>query len=153
MEKRILHGSWKKSNGPVAMTLSGVRQRSDWIGIFASGLCLLHCVATPFLFVAHAAMGPHGSSHPVWWGLLDILFLILSFLAVYWSARTTSRQWIAYGFWIFWGVLALIVLNEKLGVAHLPEAMIYLPALGLVVLHAYNRLYCQCKGDHCCADR
>ncbi|PRX57471.1 MerC domain-containing protein [Flagellimonas meridianipacifica] len=134
------------------MTFTQVSLKSDWIGMFASGLCLVHCLATPFLFIAHAGIGIHGEAHPSWWGILDIVFLVLSFFAVYWSIRKTSQSWIKFGFGIIWLLLALIVLNEKFEMLYLPEAAIYPPTLGLIFLHFYNRRYCQCDDDTCCAD-
>ena len=134
------------------MTLTQVSTKSDWIGALASGLCLIHCLATPFLFVASAGIGFHGDAHPSWWGALDIIFLVLSFFAVYWSIQNTSETWIKYGFGIVWLLLALIVLNEKFEIFHIAEAAIYPPTIGLIFLHFYNRYYCQCKDETCCAD-
>ena len=73
------------------MTLSQVSLKSDWIGMLASGLCLIHCLATPFLFIANASIGLHEEAHPSWWGALDIVFLVLSFFAVYWSIQNTTQ--------------------------------------------------------------
>ncbi len=134
------------------MTLSEVSLKSDWIGMFASGLCLVHCLATPFLFIAQAGIGAHGDAHPSWWGFLDIVFLVLSFFAVYWSIRKTNQSWIKVGFGLIWLLLALIVMNEKFEIFHLPEVAIYPPTLGLIFLHFYNRQYCQCDDETCCAD-
>ncbi len=132
--------------------LAQVSLKSDWIGILASGLCLVHCLATPFLFMAHASIGVHAEAHPSWWGTLDIVFLVLSFFAVYWSIRKTSQSWIKFGFGIIWMLLALIVLNEKFEILHLAEEAIYPPTLGLIFLHFYNRRYCQCDDETCCVD-
>ena len=126
--------------------------RSDTLGAFASGLCLAHCVATPFIFVAHAGVSTHGHGHasPQWWGFIDIFFLVVSFLAVVWSARKSSKKWIGYLLVASWLGLAFVVLNEKAGWLHLLEEAIYLPALALVGLHLYNRRYCQCSNEGCC---
>lgn len=122
--------------------------KSDVIGSTASFLCLIHCIATPFLFVAQAEILGHGESHPMWWGLLDVVFLVISYFAVWWSGQTTTRSWIRKALWISWILLAIIVMNEKLAVVELPEAVIYLPAISLIVLHLYNRKYCsQCVED------
>ena len=134
------------------MTISQVSLKSDWIGMLASGLCLIHCLATPFLFIASAGIGLHGEAHPSWWGVLDIVFLALSFFAVYWSIQNTSKSGLKYGLGISWSLLALIVLNEKFEFFHLVEEAIYPPTLGLIFLHFYNRQYCQCKDETCCAD-
>ena len=119
--------------------------KSDIIGSKASFLCLVHCVATPFLFVAQAEILGQGEAHPIWWGLLDVFFLIISYFAVWWSGQTTTKPWIRSALWISWIILAVIVLNEKLSVVPLPEVAIYFPAISLIVLHLYNRNYC----NHC----
>ncbi|MEO0571655.1 MAG: MerC domain-containing protein [Bacteroidota bacterium] len=119
--------------------------KSDIIGSTASFLCLVHCLVTPLLFVAQAEILGHGEAHPMWWGLLDVFFLVISYFAVWWSGQTTTKSWIRYALWISWIVLTVIVLNEKLAVVPLPESAIYMPALSLIVLHLYNRKYC----NHC----
>lgn len=132
------------------MITNQLHTRSDLYGSLASGLCLVHCLATPVLFAAHTGHvhGHHNS--PVWWGAIDILFIIISLAAVYWSARNTSKKWMEVALWICWALLAFVILNEKFEWIHLSEAAIYFPSLLLVGLHLYNRKYCQCKDETCC---
>jgi|GEM_PF-219651 len=125
--------------------------KSDTIGIVASALCFVHCLATPLLFLAQSHWVIAGDTHPWWWGILDLFFLGFSFFAVYWSSRTTSKLWVKYAFWALWAILLLIIGNEKMGWVSLPEATIYFPTLGLIVLHYYNRRYCRCAETGCCA--
>ncbi|SHG68797.1 MerC domain-containing protein [Flagellimonas flava] len=132
--------------------LVNLSSKSDVVGAIASILCFLHCLAAPFLFVVQAGLVAGEGSHPWWWGTLDMGFLAISLLAVYWSAKKTTKGWVKVGFWGLWGVLALIILNEKMGIVHLMEQVIYLPTLGLVFLHFYNRQYCHCKDENCCAE-
>lgn len=134
------------------MNLVQPGNNSDIVGMFASALCFMHCLATPFLFVMQAGLSIGGGVH-LWWDALDILFLVISFSAVYWSAKNTSKRWMAYSFWSLWILMSLIVTNEKVEVGHLEEEAIYLPTLGLVLLHMYNRSNCRCEGDNCCTDR
>ena len=122
--------------------------KSDMIGVMASGLCLLHCLATPLLFLAHASTIGTEASHPWWWGGLDIMFLAISFFAVFWSTRTTSSRWMKYALWISWLLLSLIVLNEKFEIWHISEETVYLPSMALVFLHIYNRKFCNCSDDN-----
>ena len=129
-----------------------ITSKSDIIGAVASTLCFLHCLAAPILFVAQAGLAVGGEAHPWWWGALDTLFLGISLLAVYWSAQKTTKLWIRYAFWSLWIFLAIVILNEKLGILHLPEEIIYFPTLGLIALHFYNRHYCSCTDDTCCVD-
>lgn len=134
------------------MNLISLTSRSDIIGAIASIMCFVHCVATPFIFVAHAGLTHGMESHPWWWGTIDLAFLIISFFAVYWSTRNTTKRWIKYAFWFSWVFLSLILINEKVGLWHLAEELIYLPTLGLISLHFYNRRYCRCETDNCCAN-
>jgi len=134
------------------MKIINFTSRSDIIGATASAMCFIHCLVTPFLFVAYSNTAIIGDTHPWWWGILDIVFLVISFFAVYWSTYNTSKQFVKYTFWTLWMLLALIIINEKWKIAHIAEVFIYLTTLGLVFLHFYNRRYCQCEDDKCCVD-
>ncbi|MDY8134869.1 MerC domain-containing protein [Aquimarina sp. 2201CG5-10] len=131
------------------MNILHIRNNSDTLGIVASGLCLAHCLATPFLFIAHTGSIMLQDAHPVWWKLLDIVFLVFSFIAIRRSTKTTSKTKMKYAFWISWLLLLVIIINEKLSIVSLPEEMIYVASLSLVVLHFYNLKYCQCE-QKCC---
>ena len=130
-------------------------QKFDLLGASASTLCLIHCVITPFLFVAEASVTAHHHHHhghtPLWWSVIDILFIIISFFAIYFAVKTTSKNWVKYALFACWGFLTFIILNEKLEGFHLAEEWVYIPALTLVGLHLYNRRYCQCEDDENCA--
>jgi hypothetical protein len=134
------------------MKIINFTSRSDIIGATASAMCFIHCLVTPFLFVAYSNTEIIEDTHPWWWGILDIVFLVISFFAVYWSTYNTSKQFLKYTFWTLWMLLALIIINEKWEIAHIAEVFIYLTTLGLVFLHFYNRRYCQCEDDKCCVD-
>jgi len=130
----------KKSN----MQLTIIK-KSDVLGVLASGLCLIHCIATPFIFVAQTCSASCCSVAPTWWSTIDYVFLGISFFAIYWSVQNTSKNWIKYALWINWVVLLFVILNEKIGVIHIDELAVYVPALCLVGLHLYNQKYCQCN--------
>lgn len=125
-----------------------IKQKSDFLGAASSALCLVHCTATPFLFIAHATHFP--SEVPTLWKSLDYIFLIISFVAIFWSAKTTSKEWIKFALWISWGILFFMILNESMHWLNLSEYFIYIPSLSLVLFHIYNLKYCQCKDDSCC---
>jgi len=118
-----------------------INSKSDLLGISASVLCMIHCLATPFLFVAHAEMVQHSEAHPEWWEYLEIFFLVISFMAVWWSGKTTSKKWVRNLLWINWVILAFFVVNEKFSWVAIADALIYIPAIGLVILHFYNRKF------------
>ncbi|GMN05339.1 hypothetical protein MTsPCn5_07270 [Croceitalea sp. MTPC5] len=120
------------------------------IGALASGLCLIHYITTPFLFVAQAGLSIHYDSHPQWWDFLDILFFVVSLVAVWWSGKTSSKPQVRLALWISWILLATVILNEKFSFFSLLEEAIYVPSVSLIFLHLYNRKYCKCAGDECC---
>jgi len=128
------------------------KQKPDNLGAIASSLCLVHCIATPFLFVVQTGVSTCCDAAPSWWKMLDYFFLVISFVAIYWSTKTSSIKWMKPLLWINWFILLAIILNEKLEIMALPEASIYLPAFALIVLHLYNRKHCRCNKNSCCVD-
>jgi hypothetical protein len=122
--------------------------KSDTFGAFASSLCLVHCIVTPILF-AIQPIAAQTEGAPIWWKSLDYIFLIISFFAVLWSAKNTSKTWMKYALWISWLLLTLAIVNEKLELFHLGELVVYIPAVSLIGLHLYNRKYCQCGDEEC----
>lgn len=127
-----------------------ILHKSDTIGALASALCMVHCIATPLLFIAQTHTVTSSSTIPIWWKWMDYLFLAISFFAVYRSSQTTSNNTIKNALWVSWGSLTIIILNEKVELFHLPEFITYVIASILIFLHLYNRKYCQCKTDKCC---
>ena len=125
-------------------------RKSDLLGAMASGLCLVHCLATPLLFVAQA--GAHHADSPGWWKTIDIALLVVSLAAVYWAAKKTSRNWMKWALYGSWLALTFLIVNEKVEGVHLAEAWIYVPTVSLVGLHLYNRKYCYCQEEGCCVD-
>lgn len=124
--------------------------KSDNLGILASTLCMIHCIATPFLFIVQTCSTSCCSSTPIWWQWIDYFFLTISFFAVYHSTKNTSNNIIKPALWINWLALFIVILNEKTQVINLHEIIKYIVALSLVGLHLYNQKYCQCKNDKCC---
>lgn len=127
-----------------------LKQKADSIGAISSALCLIHCIATPFIFVAQSSLFTLGTAVPSWWKVVDVFFLVISFFAIYRSVKTTSSNWIKPALWFNWVLLFLVIINEKIGVLAIPESSIYIPSIALIVLHVYNRKYCQCSTENCC---
>ncbi|MAU15060.1 MAG: hypothetical protein CMH46_05915 [Muricauda sp.] len=124
--------------------------KPDIIGALVSSLCVVHCIATPFIFVAHTSVLDHHDIAPVWWTGMDFLFLMVSFFAVIRSVKNTSKSYMRFALWASWFLLLLLIMNEKLHWAHISETFIYLNGFALAALHIYNLRYCQCKNDKCC---
>lgn len=124
-------------------------KKPDTVGIFASSLCLVHCIATPFLFLIQAHSSTMHTMTSKLWVSLDYFFLIFSLLAIYWSTKASSKYWIKGIFWTLWLAMSFIILNEKIEFLNIPEYAIYFPSLGLIALHFYNRKFCICQRDSC----
>jgi len=126
--------------------------KSDIIGASASALCAVHCIATPFLFVAQSC---HVESccddSPTWWGAIDYGFVGITFAAVFFSARNSSKLWMKYALYASWMILTALVFNEKMVWISLAEEWKYGAAAALISLHLYNRKFCQCANDGCCS--
>ena len=125
-------------------------QKSDLFGALASGLCLIHCLITPFIFLAQTCSRTCCDTAPMWWRTIDFIFLIVSFFAVHWSVKLTTKSWLKIAFWGSWVGFFLLLSNEHLHILALPHEITYLPSLGLIALHFYNRKYCTCTDEQCC---
>ena len=123
---------------------------SDAIGAFASGLCMLHCLATPIFFIASACSSTCCTNAPLWWQWMDYLFLAVSFFAIYHTSRSTAKVWVIQGLWVNWAILFFFIINVNLGWFQLAENLKFIPAFALVFLHMYNLRYCQCSSNECC---
>ncbi len=123
--------------------------KSDTIGAFASGLCMLHCIATPFFFIASACSSSCCNDTPIWWQWMDYLFLGISFFAILQASKSSTKQWVVQGLWIAWITLSFLIINIKLELLYLPANFKFIPAFLLVFLHVYNMRYCQCEKDCC----
>lgn len=122
----------------------------DYVGIVAGFLCLIHCVATPFIFIAKSCITTCCTETPYWWHTIDYIFLTISFIAIYKSTKTSQKSWIKIALWINWTALLYIIINEKLEFISLAHETIYIPSILIVFLHVYNLKFCQCQEEKCC---
>ena len=128
-------------------------RKPDTIGAIVSTLCVVHCLLTPLLFVAQSYTATHSHEAPFWWKNLDYLFILISIVAVYESAKKSTNKLIKAGLWMSWIMLFLLILNEKLVWIELDEIITYCVALTLSMLHIYNLNYCQCETENCCNNK
>ena len=123
--------------------------KSDTIGAAASFLCMIHCVATPFIFIAQACSHSCCSAAPTWWRVIDFAFLLISGLAVIQSVRSSSSKVIRAGLWLSWGLLTASILLENFYPDLFSEWVKYSAASGLIFTHFYNMRYCSCAAEDC----
>jgi hypothetical protein len=127
-----------------------IKLKTDDVGIISSTLCMIHCITTPFIFLAQSCTISCCGASPHWWRSIDFIFLLISLIAIYQSSKTTTKTWVKYVMWICWTLLLVILINESLQIFLLFKYAIYAPAISLVIIHIYNLKYCQCKIDTCC---
>ena len=123
-------------------------KNSDYLGVISSLVCLAHCILTPLLFLSQATIVSH--EVPMIWQLLNYIFITLSFIAVYFSSKKTTKIFIKMGFWINWSLLFLCILNESIEAFSVPELFMYIFATSLCLLHIYSLKYCNCEDQNCC---
>lgn len=127
-----------------------ILDKPDTFGALASSLCIIHCLVTPFIFIAHTCSISGCSTTPIWWQSLDYLFLTISFFAVFNASRTTSKKVMKPLLWSSWFLLLLLIVNQKTQLFVVSETITHIVAFGLAGLHLYNLKYCQCKTHKCC---
>ena len=125
-------------------------KNSDQIGAVSSGLCMLHCFATPFLFLSQSSLIFISLDFTLPWFIINYIFLFISFIAIYYSVKNSSNRFIRISLYLFWAVLSGLIINESLGILSIPETATYLSAFSLICLHIYNLNYCRCDNDDCC---
>ena len=122
----------------------------DSIGALVSGLCMVHCLATPVFFIASACTASCCNLAPAWWQALDCFFLFISLFAVFQATRTSTNSFISSGLWVSWIGLAFFILNTKYAWISVHANIKFIPAFFLISLHLYNMKYCQCESNECC---
>ncbi len=124
---------------------------SDRIGVVSSSLCMLHCFATPFLFLSQSSLIFLSLDFTLPWLLINYVFLFISFIAIFFSVKNSSNKIIRVLLYLFWFLLSGLIINESLGILSIPETATYLSASSLICLHIYNLNYCRCDNEDCCA--
>ena len=126
-------------------------RNSDRIGAISSGLCMLHCFTTPFLFLSQSSLIFISVDFTLTWFILNYVFLFISFIAIYHSVKNSTNRFIRIFLYLFWVVLSGLIINESLEIFSIPEAATYFSASSLICLHIYNLRYCRCDDEDCCA--
>ncbi|CAI8306991.1 MAG: Uncharacterised protein [Flavobacterium sp. SCGC AAA160-P02] len=128
-------------------------KNSDYLGVIANALCMLHCLTTPFIFISQAQASTLSSEIPFLWQSINYVFLFISLIAVYQSIRNSSNFYVRVSLFISWLFLCLFILNEGLEVYHIPEFFTFSAAILLSLLHIYNLKYCTCEEEDCCVHK
>lgn len=118
------------------------KNRYDYLGIASSGICLVHCLATPIIMAVQGYYKvnlslTHGKGIPYW----DYLFLSTCFLAVYFTTKEAISQKIIIAFWSFFILFAIAILFEE-DFKYL-DILGYISSIGLIITHLLNILNCR----------
>ena len=125
-------------------------QKPDSIGAIASMLCVVHCLLTPLIFIAHSCCKEGCDAAPTWWKSIDFIFLTISFISIYQSTKTTTQDAMKPILWSLWCLLSFLIINDKIHLLEIPETISYIIAIALAFFHIYNLRYCQCD-EKCCS--
>ena len=113
--------------------------KEDLIGASASFLCLIHCLATPFVFLVKSSAAVCCSETPSWWQAMDYIFLVVAFFAVvHVTNNQRSKEWMKFCLVVSWLGLLLVTLNSTYFLFHINNEIAYIPAISLICLHLYN---------------
>ena len=128
-------------------------QKSDTLGVMSSALCMVHCIATPFLFLATATSCSQSccGAAPIWYQWLDYVFILVSFFAVFHSTKSSNVNWVKYALWLSWLALVFVIFNANVFQwYYIPNNIKFIPSFSLIGFHLYNLRYCQCSKNNCC---
>ena len=110
-----------------------------------SALCAIHCTLTPIIFAAKPILEStvhHDDHGHGFWRIFDFAFLILSLIAVRYSAKHTQNATFKWVLWAAWIVFAAGILLEPLEMAF-TKWLMYAGSITLVVTHLRNYQYCK----------
>jgi hypothetical protein len=124
-------------------------RKTDYFGIIASGLCLIHCFATPFIFFVKSCSATCCAETPVWWKLIDYIFLFISLITVRHAIKTSISGIVKLGLGISWTLLLLLIVNDSFIIFSINENLLLIPACSLIAFHFYNIKFCECKKGCC----
>jgi hypothetical protein len=126
---------------------------SDHIGVFTTVTCMLHCLATPLLFITQAQASTISQEVPFFWQSLNYLFIIISLAAITRSIQNSTNLYVKIFLISAWSILSFFIINESFEIYHIPEFFTYIAAITLSALHIYNLKYCTCKDEECCVHK
>lgn len=113
---------------------------SDRVGIAASAVCMVHCLIFPLMVLLRV---PLSEWLHEFWHTLDYVFLAVSFLAVYFSSKSTPKFWMKYFLWTsFFALGASVTLKHHETVF---EALAVGSALLLITAHLINIRQLSCR--------
>lgn len=116
-------------------------QSADMLGISASVLCMIHCLAFPVMISLGYLVNfsdDHDHSHEHWhW--MDYFFVILAVWAVYNAAKNTHSMRIKIALWIAVFIFSIAILLHELNLYMIVISIA--ASLILLIIHIINWKY------------
>lgn len=104
---------------------------ADYVGIYGSALCLLHCLALPLLALLKSS-AVHTEENHFW----DYFFAAVALYAVYHSLKHVARNYLKIMLIGGWLTFMLSLLFDQ-------HFVMQLGSLLLIVAHSLNLYYCR----------
>ena len=130
-----------------------IKFKPDAIGSIASTLCIIHCLATPFIFITQACTMSCCADAPLWWQSMDYIFILIAFFAIYRATKTSINQSINKLLWTTWLIFFMLIINKTTSLIYINPNFTYIIGCLLALLHLYNLKYCQCQSEICCINK
>lgn len=117
-------------------------QSADIMGISASIMCMIHCLALPVLISVGFILSPvdnhiHEHDHVHFnWHWIDFLFVALALWAVYFAVKSTQSKSIKIALWVAVSIFSIGVMFHD--VFHWMLYLSLIGSIGLVVIHIIN---------------
>jgi hypothetical protein len=115
------------------LLIKKTRSFSDFVGIFSSSVCIVHCVATPLLITIGANF--------LTYSWLKYVFIIIAFLAIYKATIESSFFKITLLLWASFWVLLFSLFFEKVYPVFKYSGSI--SSLVIIAGHVLNIRYCK----------
>ena len=119
-------------------------RQSDVIVIIVSTLFFTHFL----LFIKQYCSRKCSIKTPEWRGIIDYVFLGISFLVILFSTRKSTKKSIKAGLWLSGFLQLMIILFESTIVENTFENIILVPAGILILFHYYNKKHCTVILNH-----
>jgi len=116
------------------MDIKKLTNKSDNIGLWSSALCIIHCSVLPVLMTLFTTYSPilGNSMNEL---VVDLLFFLLAFVAVYFSSRSAKNMALKVAFWVFLFCFGLGIFLSYLSFS---QYIILLGSCGLIISHFLN---------------
>lgn len=121
------------------MRTTHTHNKADYVGIFGSILCIIHCLLLPAVSLGSTLS--HGHSHQSGLLSLDFLFILINAIAVFYATKSHPARGLKLFLWVALGLFSMSILLE--GHNSLFVWLGYVGSGLLIIGHFYNLFVCQ----------